>query len=95
MAFHKVHFRGSNPSRWHDPLQRLRHRHENRSIDITQLLGNIIPICLFQRILLGSPYRVAISQAILELQETDWLLILKSQCRKEKRGGGACKVSHI
>lgn len=48
-----------------------------------------------QRILLGSPYRAAISQAILKLQETNRLLILKSRWWKEKRGGGACKVSHI
>jgi len=39
----------------------------------------------------GSPYRAALSQAILKLQETNRLLILKNRWWKEKRGGGACK----
>lgn len=42
---------------------------------------------------LGSPYRAALSQAILKLQETNRLLILKKRWWQEKRGGGACKVS--
>lgn len=39
------------------------------------------------------PYRAALSQAVLKLQETNRLKILKNRWWKEKRGGGACKVS--
>lgn len=40
-----------------------------------------------------SPYRTAISGAILKLQETGKLHMLKTRWWKEKRGGGSCRVS--
>jgi hypothetical protein len=40
-----------------------------------------------------SPYRTAISGAILKLQEEGKLHMLKTRWWKEKRGGGACRVS--
>jgi hypothetical protein len=46
--------------------------------------------CLF---LADSPYRTAISGAILKLQEEGKLHILKTRWWKEKRGGGSCRVS--
>ena len=46
--------------------------------------------CLF---LSDSPYRTAISGAILKLQEEGKLHILKTRWWKEKRGGGSCRVS--
>ena len=41
----------------------------------------------------GSPYRAALSQAVLKMQETNRLLILKNKWWKERRGGGVCAVS--
>ena len=43
--------------------------------------------------LLGSPYRMPISSAILKLQESGRLHVLKRRWWKEKRGGGQCPVS--
>ena len=43
--------------------------------------------------LADSPYRTAISGAILKLQEEGKLHILKTRWWKEKRGGGSCRVS--
>lgn len=40
-----------------------------------------------------SPYRTAISGAILKLQEEGKLHMLKTRWWKEKRGGGSCRVS--
>jgi len=40
-----------------------------------------------------SPYRTAISGAILKLQEEGKLHMLKTRWWKEKRGGGNCRVS--
>ena len=40
-----------------------------------------------------SPYRTAISGAILKLQEEGKLHILKSKWWKEKHGGGSCRVN--
>lgn len=40
----------------------------------------------------GSPFRAALSQAVLKMQETNRLLILKKKWWAEMRGGGACKV---
>ncbi|GLV43976.1 Kainate-type ionotropic glutamate receptor subunit 1D [Carabus blaptoides fortunei] len=40
----------------------------------------------------NSPFRTAISGAILKLQEEGKLHILKTRWWKEKRGGGACRV---
>lgn len=40
-----------------------------------------------------SPYRTAISGAILKLQEEGKLHLLKTRWWKEKRGGGSCRVS--
>jgi len=40
-----------------------------------------------------SPYRTAISEAILKLQEEGKLHMLKTRWWKEKRGGGSCRVS--
>lgn len=42
---------------------------------------------------LDSPFRTAISGAILKLQEEGKLHILKTRWWKEKKGGGACRVS--
>ncbi|XP_059352207.1 glutamate receptor ionotropic, kainate 2-like [Daphnia carinata] len=39
----------------------------------------------------GSPFRAALSQAVLKMQETNRLLILKKKWWTEMRGGGACK----
>ncbi|CAG2056654.1 unnamed protein product [Timema podura] len=39
-----------------------------------------------------SPYRTAISGAVLKLQEEGKLHILKTRWWKEKRGGGSCRV---
>lgn len=41
----------------------------------------------------NSPFRTAISGAILKLQEEGKLHVLKTRWWKEKRGGGACRVS--
>lgn len=41
---------------------------------------------------LDSPYRTAISGAVLKLQEIGKLHKLKTKWWKEKRGGGACRV---
>lgn len=41
---------------------------------------------------LDSPYRTAISGAVLKLQEEGKLHILKTRWWKEKRGGGSCRV---
>lgn len=43
--------------------------------------------------LADSPYRTAISGAVLKLQEEGKLHILKTRWWKEKRGGGSCRVS--
>jgi len=43
----------------------------------------------------GSPYRAALNQAILKMQETNRLLILKKKWWQEMRGGGACEVMNI
>lgn len=43
-------------------------------------------------ILLDSPYRTAMSGAVLKLQEEGKLHILKTRWWKEKRGGGSCRV---
>ena len=40
-----------------------------------------------------SPYRSALSEAVLRLQEQGVLTSLKRKWWKEKRGGGACSVS--
>lgn len=42
-----------------------------------------------------SPYRTAISGAVLKLQEEGKLHILKTRWWKEKRGGGSCRVIRI
>lgn len=39
-----------------------------------------------------SPYRTAISGAVLKLQEEGKLHLLKQKWWKEKRGGGSCRV---
>lgn len=46
-----------------------------------------------KRLFLDSPYRTAISGAVLKLQEEGKLHILKTRWWKEKRGGGSCRVS--
>lgn len=42
-----------------------------------------------------SPFRTAISGAVLKLQEEGKLHILKTRWWKEKRGGGSCRVIFI
>ena len=66
-----------------------------RKCDLTQVGGMIDSKGYGIAMRPGSPYRAAISQAVLKLQDTNRLLILKSRWWKEKRGGGACKVSLI
>lgn len=44
---------------------------------------------------IDSPYRTAISGAVLKLQEEGKLHILKTRWWKEKRGGGSCRVIRI
>lgn len=46
-------------------------------------------------LILDSPFRTAISGAILKLQEEGRLHILKTRWWKEKRGGGACRVRYL
>jgi ionotropic kainate glutamate receptor 2 len=41
----------------------------------------------------GSPYRTLISGAVLKLQEEGKLHLLKTRWWKERKGGGACRVS--
>lgn len=50
--------------------------------------------CLFVFVChsLDSPYRTAISGAVLKLQEEGKLHLLKQKWWKEKRGGGSCRV---
>jgi hypothetical protein len=43
-------------------------------------------------IFVDSPFRTAISGAVLKLQEEGRLHILKTRWWKEKRGGGTCRV---
>jgi hypothetical protein len=40
-----------------------------------------------------SPYRGALSEAILQLQESGEISRMKTKWWKEKRGGGKCSVS--
>ena len=54
---------------------------------------NSVPISLWN--FTDSPYRTAISGAILKLQEEGKLHILKTRWWKEKRGGGNCRVRNI
>ena len=49
----------------------------------------------FEPFFLGSPYRMPISSAILKLQESGRLHVLKRRWWKEKRGGGQCPVSYM
>lgn len=44
--------------------------------------------------IIDSPYRSALSGAVLRLQEQGKLTKLKNKWWKEKKGGGACTVSH-
>jgi len=44
---------------------------------------------------LGSPYRIPISSAILQLQEAGRLHVLKNRWWKQRRGGGKCDVSQF
>lgn len=55
------------------------------------------PLVLFAFALCSadSPYRTAISGAVLKLQEEGKLHILKTKWWKEKRGGGSCRVSYL
>ncbi|XP_057367560.1 glutamate receptor ionotropic, kainate 2-like [Daphnia carinata] len=62
-----------------------------RKCDLTQVGGMIDSKGYGIAMRPGSKYRASISQAVLKLQETNRLLILKSRWWKEKRGGGACK----
>lgn len=43
--------------------------------------------------MIDSPYRSALSEAVLKLQEQGKLTAMKNKWWKEKRGGGACSVS--
>lgn len=43
-------------------------------------------------IVVDSPYRTAISGAVLKLQEDGSLQSMKTKWWKEMHGGGACKV---
>jgi hypothetical protein len=48
---------------------------------------------LCERVIIFSPYRNALSEAVLRLQEQGHLTKMKNKWWKEKRGGGACAVS--
>lgn len=54
-----------------------------------------MPHEIFQAVdlLSDSPYRNALSTAVLRLQETGQLAQMKRKWWKEKRGGGQCEVS--
>ena len=52
-------------------------------------------VLLRLNLFLGSPYRMPISSAILKLQESGRLHVLKRRWWKEKRGGGQCPVSYM
>ena len=52
--------------------------------------SSFVPCSLFP--VLGSPFRVPISSAILQLQEAGRLHILKNRWWKQRRGGGKCDV---
>ncbi|VVD06063.1 unnamed protein product [Leptidea sinapis] len=56
--------------------------------------SDIAPKAIKQEFLfVDSPYRTAISGAVLKLQEEGKLHILKTKWWKEKRGGGSCRAS--
>ena len=63
-----------------------------RKCDLTQIGGLIDSKGYGIAMRPGSPYRAALSQAVLKMQETNRLLILKNKWWREKRGGGLCKV---
>lgn len=63
---------------------------EFKRAPINSPLSHIFP---FFSILSDSPFRTAISGAILKLQEEGKLHILKTRWWKEKKGGGKCRVS--
>lgn len=50
---------------------------------------------VYEYLVVDSPFRTAISGAILKLQEEGKLHILKTRWWKEKRGGGSCRVSAL
>ena len=63
-----------------------------RQCDLTQIGGLIDSKGYGIAMRPGSPYQADLNQAILKLQETNRLLILKNKWWREKRGGGLCKV---
>lgn len=59
-----------------------------------QTYGKVPHDCIkYSDCFVDSPYRTAISGAVLKLQEEGKLHILKTKWWKEKRGGGSCRVS--
>ncbi|XP_065566794.1 glutamate receptor ionotropic, kainate 2-like [Artemia franciscana] len=62
-----------------------------RKCDLTQIGGQLDFKGYGIALKPGSPYRSIMNEAILKLQETNRLLILKNRWWKEKRGGGRCK----
>jgi ionotropic glutamate receptor len=63
-----------------------------RKCDLTQIGGLIDSKGYGIAMRPGSPYLTELSQAVLKMQETNRLLILKNKWWREKRGGGLCKV---
>ena len=64
-----------------------------RKCDLTQVGGLIDSKGYGIAMRPGSPYLAELSQAVLKMQETNRLLILKNKWWKERRGGGQCKVN--
>ncbi|XP_024216292.1 glutamate receptor ionotropic, kainate 2 isoform X2 [Halyomorpha halys] len=62
-----------------------------RNCDLTQIGGLLDSKGYGIAMPPNSPYRTAISSAVLKLQEEGKLHILKTKWWKEKRGGGACR----
>jgi ionotropic glutamate receptor len=66
-----------------------------RNCDLTQIGGMLDSKGYGIAMPQGSPYRTLISGAVLKLQEEGKLHLLKTRWWKEKRGGGACRVSRM
>ena len=66
-----------------------------RQCDLTQIGGLIDSKGYGIAMRPGSPFRAALSQAVLKMQETNRLIILRNKWWREERGGGNCTVSNI
>lgn len=66
-----------------------------RECDVTQIGGQLDEKGYGIAMRKNSPYRSSLSEAVLRLQEQGKLTAMKTKWWKEKRGGGACSVSHL